>query len=527
MAKKASRFSRIREGAQTLLDERALRAHTVHSKWHRFAHFWLMVGGSFVRNRCPVRASALAYVTILALIPMLAVIVSITSSLLKKQGEESIDNFIVKLVASVTPPAMVGTNAPAQPAEGASATNPASLSLAFTHAAPEMTNEAALSAAVGATNVHGLPAFAEDAQAVKARRAMAHYIHQFIQNTRSGTLGVTGSALLIFVAISMLSRIEDTFNDIWGVARGRSWFTRVVLYWAVISLVPVLLVVALGLATEPHLESTRKLLATMPLVGHFVMPLAFQLAPICVLCLTFALIYMLIPNTKVHWGAALVGGLVSGVLFHLNNAVSVLYVSRVVSNSKIYGSLGLLPVFMVGLYFSWLILLLGAQVAYAYQNRVAYFEEKQIENINQRGREFVALRLMTYIGQRFVRGEPPPGLVEIAEGLAVPTRLVQQIMQTLCAARLATEAAGSEPAYLPARPLETITCHDILLAMRATQGQDLATRDEPARAEVFGEFHRIEEAERQAASSVSMLALVTRAQGRQRLGEGDGDEPSD
>jgi membrane protein len=235
---------------------------------------------------------------------------------------------------------------------------------------------------------------------------------------------------------------------------------------------------------------------------------------------TFALIYMLIPNTKVHWGAALVGGLVSGVLFHLNNAVSVLYVSRVVSNSKIYGSLGLLPVFMIGLYFSWLILLLGAQVAYAYQNRVAYFEEKQIENINQRGREFVALRLMTCIGQHFVRGEPPPGLVEIAEGLAVPTRLVQQIMQTLCAARLVTEAAGSEPAYLPARPLETITCHDLLLAMRATQGQDLATRDEPARAEVFGEFHRIEEAERKAASSVTMLALVNRAQGRGELIEG-------
>ena len=86
MLKKASRFRRIRESAQTLLDERALRVHTEHSKWHRFAHFWVMVGKSFIRNRCPVRASALAYATILALIPMLAVVVSITSSLLKKQG---------------------------------------------------------------------------------------------------------------------------------------------------------------------------------------------------------------------------------------------------------------------------------------------------------------------------------------------------------------------------------------------------------------------------------------------------------
>ena len=85
-------------------------------------------------------------------------------------------------------------------------------------------------------------------------------------------------------------------------------------------------------------------------------------------------------------------------------------------------------------------------------------------------------------------------------------------MQTLSSARLVAEAAGNEPAYLPARPLEAITCHNILLALRASQGQELATRDEPTRVEVYGEFQRIEEAERQAAASVTMLALVNRAQ---------------
>jgi membrane protein len=530
MVKKDSRFRRIRESAQTLLDERALRARTQHSKLHRFAHFWFMVGRSFVRNRCPVRASALAYATILALIPMLAVVVSITSSLLKQQGEDSIDHFIVKLVASITPPAMVGTNPPAIHPAQHFLTNEAHLTLALTNTAREDTNQLtlsmvgntnlpALSASITETNAERLPAFARDAEAVKARRTIARNIHEFIQNTNSGTLGVTGTALLIFVAISMLVRVEDTFNDIWGIAHGRSWFLRVILYWSVISLVPVLLVVALGLATGPHLETTRSMLTTMPVVGRYVMPILFTVAPIAVLCLTFGILYKLLPNTKVNWDAALAGGLVAGGLFHLNNLASVLYVSRVVSNSKIYGSLGLVPVFMVGLYLGWLILLFGAQVAYAYQSRAAYFEEKQIENINQRGREFIALRLMTCIGQRFVRGESPPGLVDIAGTLAVPTRLVQQIMQTLCAARIATEAAGSEPAYLPARPLETITCHDVLLAMRATDGQELATADEPTRSEVFGEFRRIEDAERAAASSVTMLALVNRAQHPKALPE--------
>ena len=96
----------------------------------------------------------------------------------------------------------------------------------------------------------------------------------------------------------------------------------------------------------------------------------------------------------------------------------------------------------------------------------------------------------------------------------MPTRLVQQVAESLSAARLTVETAGPDPGYLPARPLESMTCHDILLAMRATQGQELATRDGPAWAEVSGEFHRIAEAEQRAASSVSLLALVNRAQGQ-------------
>ena len=517
MAKKVSRFQKFREDALALLDERTLGSLTEFSNWQKFAHFWVLVWRSFTRNRCPVRASALAYVTVLALIPMLAVAVSISSALLKQEGEDQIDQFIVKLVGSLTSATMVDTNSAGTATnltvEGVAIsglTNPAS---AVTNFATEVTNDLALAAGSNAGVTNGLPSFARDAEAVKARRAIARYIHEFIQNTRSGALGLTGSILLVFAAISMLSRIEDTFNDIWGVARGRGWFMRIVLYWGVISLAPMLLVVALGLASGPHLESTKKLLTTMPFVGHLI----FQFLPVVVLCLTFALFYALIPNTKVHWQAALAGGLAGGILFHLNNVVSVLYVSRVVSNSKIYGSLGLVPVFMIGLYFSWLILLFGAQVAYAYQNRATYFEERQIENINQRGREFVALRLMTCIGQRFVRGEPPQSAVEIAAALAVPTRLVQQIMQTLSATRLVAATAGAEPAYLPARPLENITCHDLLLALRASQGQELATRDEPTRVEVYGEFHRIEEAERQAASSITMLALVNRAQAQKSL----------
>ena len=179
----------------------------------------------------------------------------------------------------------------------------------------------------------------------------------------------------------------------------------------------------------------------MPLVG----PLIFPTLTLILLWFAFAIFYQMVPNTKVRFNAALVGGIVGGTVWHMNNVFGFLYVSRVVSNSKIYGGLGLVPVFMAGVYFSWLVLLFGAQVAYAYQNRALYLQERIAENVNQRGREFVALRLMTCIGQRFQRGMPAPTSQEMSDELSIPSRLVQQVLQTLIAAHLVIEVSGLEP----------------------------------------------------------------------------------
>ncbi len=468
------------------------------SRLERFAHLGALVIRSFVRNRCPVRAAALSYTTLLALVPLLAVAIGVTSSLLKNEGEQKIYRAIDKLVSTVMPPATLNTND-----QAVSLNLSPGLSVALTPA--NVVAETNVVAA-GAGDAGG------DTRAA-AQKEAAQYIHKFIQNTRSGTLGVIGMLLLVYVAIQMLANIEDTFNDIWGVTRGRNWLLRIVLYWTTITLGPLAIVAALGLAGGSHLQTTRNLVTQMPII----VGLIFELLPLVVLWLTFALVYQVVPNTRVRFGAACVGGVVGGSLWHLNNLFGFLYVSRVVSNSKIYGSLGLMPVFMIGLYFSWLILLFGAQVAYAFQNRAAYLQDKLAENVNQRGREFVALRLMTCIGQRFQRGLPPVTIQEISVELGIPTRLAQQVLHTLLAAQLVTEIAGAESAYAPARPLETINAHHILQAMRTGTGQELPSQDEPVRAEVYGEFARIEEAERQAAVSVTMRALVNRAQARLEL----------
>lgn len=507
MANGFSILKKLREDARALWDDSIFRSRGEPSKLYRFIHFWVLVVRSFVRNRCPIRASALSYTTLLALIPILAVAMSVTSSLLRKQGEQQIEHFIEKFVSSVMPPAGNDTNAvPAMGPEEARGSRSGDNDGGARAQGQETAVQPDSTGGVAAGAVPG-------ARLSSAQRKVAEQIYGFVQNVRSGAIAGVGMLFLIYMAIQLLGQIESTFNDIWGVTRGRNWLMRVVLYWTTITLGPLLLVGALGLASGPHFEGTQRFIAKMPLIG----PLLFPLLTLMVIWLTFTLLYQLMPNTKVRFSAALVGGLVGGSLWHLNNLFGFLYVSRVMTNSKIYGGLGLVPVFMAGLYLSWLILLFGAQVAYAFQNRALYLQEKLAENVNQRGREFVALRLMTSLGQRFQRGFPPATTQQMSEDLGVPSRLVHQILQTLMSAHLVNEVTGLESAYLPARPLDSINAHHVLMAMRATQGQELVTRDEPVRQEVYGEFARIQEAEKQVASSVSILALVGRAEARLEL----------
>lgn len=443
----------------------------------RFLHFWVMVWRNFLRHRCLVRASALAYTSLLAMVPMLAVVFGITTSFLKTQGQERINAMVQRVVDMVIPPASMSTNLVAPGA-----------------------------AAAAYETEGGLSGLIRKDKVLEARKQVAAWIHEYIQNAYSGTVGITGMILLIFTGIAMLSRVEVTFNDIWGVTRGRTWFWRVVLYWSVISLGPLLLIAALVMATGSHMEATKNLLHTMPLLGRFL----FQVLPVLMLGLAFGLFYFLMPNTRVDWRAALVGGLVAGLLLHLNNLISVLYVSRVVTYSKIYGSLGMVPVFMVGLYLSWLILLFGAQVAYAYQNRAVYVQEKQSEQVHELGRELVALRIMTLLAERFEQGLPPATVSELAARLQVPSQLVQRLMAVLLRAQLAVEIAGREPAYAPARPAARITCHEVLLALRTAGGEGArALANDMASDPVSVAFQQICAAEQRAAESVSLADLLT------------------
>lgn len=452
----------------------------------RAKRFWTMVIQNFMQNRCPVRATALAYTTLLSLVPLLAVVVSISTSLLKtEEGDKRIDAAIDLAIENLAP----------QLGLVPQTTNPPSRK--------EMEEENLLDSLFG-PDEERTPIRTEaqvEAQA-DARSKVSGFIKESIKKVNSGALGATAIIGVIFVGISLLANIEATLNDIWGVTRGRSWFARIVQYWAVLSLGPLLLLVAASVAVGAQTEWVQ-IFFKQPVVKFL-----FNLLPLVIVAAGLALFYKLMPNTKVEWRAAFVGGAVAALLWGLNNQLNVLYFEQVVRNSKIYGSLGILPIFLIGLYLSWLMLLFGAQVAYAFQNRKAYLHERLADSVNHITREFIALRLMTSVAHRFNAGDPPPTLIELSDQLAVPSRLLLRIIQPLTKSGLIVEVRNITSAFAPGRPLESISYGDILQSIRSAMGQNLSTREGPEREKVQHELDLIREAEARAAAGVTLASVV-------------------
>lgn len=534
-----TRLARIASGSFGTSKEDGFSLEAGLTKFERFVHFWVLVCRSFVRNRCPVRASSLSYTTLLALIPILAVAMGVTNAILESQGEAQIRIFIERFVEKIVPSAALSKPSQVFRTPQLSLTNLEAIQFGVDQARAKLgdspllitTNDVAVESGTNSelavrvensasTNATTTPVETAETTITEAKQTVAkqaaNFIYDFAKRSSSKTLGFTGMLFLILTAIMMLTRVEETFNDIWGVTRGRDWWSRITNYTFTIGFGPMLLVLALGLMNSPSLQKSQDMIRHVP----FLAPMLTRVLPMLIICFTFAMFYKLVPNTKVDFGAALVGGTLAGILWHGYNQIAVWIASSAVSSggpSAVYRGLAIIPLLMGGLYVVWLTVLFGAQVAYAFQNRASYLQDRLVENVNQRGREFVALRLMTCIGQRFHQGQLPATIREISTELGIPSKLVQQIMRTLLAAGLVVEVTGREIGYSPARPLESINCHHILLAMRATHGQEPATRNEPVRVEVLGEFARIQDAERTAAASVSMLAMVNRAQARLRL----------
>jgi membrane protein len=455
-SRQAGRLNRLQEQVQTLINADAVAEAESRLGWsQRFAHFWILVGQMFLRNRGPVRAASLAYTTLLALVPLLAISLSVATLFLpRKEGERR-----ATLVAWIE--------------EG------------VIRAAPTL----------------GLSGEGGQAQ----RAEVADRIVSFVERIHLGGITATAAAGLIVVAIGLLRTIEVAFNDIWGIPKGRSLLMSIVFYWAVITLGPAVLLVTKG-AKVLSIVAEHSSALQSHLVGQWILSLTIFISP-ALMALAFGALYLWMPNTRVQWRAALVGGAFASALWTLNNQLSSLYHSKVLTYNAIYGSLGALPIFLFGVYFTWMIVLLGAQVSYVYQNRKAYLQERVAGRVHQQAREFAGLRLMTRIAREFTEGHPPSNTTRLSEELGIPPNLTKELLRLLNQSNLLIETRGTEASYLPSRPLARISVRDVLQALRCGSGSDLATTPDQERGVVIQILQEIGSAAAAKSGSVTLEDL--------------------
>jgi membrane protein len=300
----------------------------------------------------------------------------------------------------------------------------------------------------------------------QARKEAVQRIQSFIENINAGALGTVGTLLLIVVAIRLMMSIEESFNDVWGVTQGRSLYKKIVYYWATITLGPLMVILAIGVTSSMEYSS---LVGRLDFIPGFERAFLF-IAPFVVLWISFGLMYALMPNTRVTFRAALIGGIVGGTLWQLNNLLNTIYVSRVISYSKIYGSLGMIPVVLLGLYFSWVIVLLGAQSSFVAQNLRSFMQHRASERVDEEGREFIACRVVLLACAQFLRGQPPPTFDDVGARLGVPAPLLNRVVRRLTGGGVLSETGGDLRALVPVRPPDQITLADVLHVLRTNNG---------------------------------------------------------
>ena len=196
------------------------------------------------------------------------------------------------------------------------------------------------------------------------------YIEEFSANT--GQLTIWGLVFLLVTALTLLATIEDAFNDIWMVKKGRSLGHRILVYWTMLTLGPIL--IALSLSLSSYMWSLTTFSGQEHEVVNSLKGSLFAYLPFLLELVAFVLFYFSVPNCTVRFKHALIGGLVAAFLFELAKFGFGQYISHVKSYQLIYGALAILPVFLIWIYLSWLVVLIGAYITAAFGG-VVYLED--------------------------------------------------------------------------------------------------------------------------------------------------------
>lgn len=296
-------------------------------------------------------------------------------------------------------------------------------------------------------------------------------IDSFFRETSGGAVAVGGLSILLYTITMLLVNIEDSFNEIWQVRKSRSWSRKFSDYFAMMFIAPLFFIIA-GVATvflNTQIQEAGDTLFS-PVLLFMV-----QTIPYLMLWMVFTLLYMIMPNTNVKFSSAVVAGIFAGTIFQLVQWGYVAFQIGAARYGAIYGSFAALPLLLLWMQVSWIVVLFGAELAFANQNVENYEYEAESKNISPLNKKILALYIMHLLIQRFRAGEKPLSSEGISTHLHIPNSLVRIILNDLESVRLVNDTPldhAKESGYQPAMDINSVTIQIVIEKLEQT-GMDV------------------------------------------------------
>jgi len=302
----------------------------------------------------------------------------------------------------------------------------------------------------------------------------------FVDNVRVGVLGAIGLGFLVYTVTTLLQKIELALNFVWRVDRPRPFAQRFSQYLSVLMVGPLLIFSALGVTAAFFGSQFVQTLASIEPLGTLI-ELAAKLVPYLFVIAAFAFVYILMPNTRVRFGSAAIGATVAGILWQTLGWGFALFIAGSTKYTAIYAGFAIVIVSMIWLYLNWLIVLIGASLAFYFQNPALLFSPASELKLSNRVKEKIALLLASLIGQNYYANRPGWTLEGIAARIGVPVSSAESVLETIHRRGFVTETTDQPPQYVPARSFESITVKELLDAVRAAEEEPGLNTDTLAR----------------------------------------------
>ncbi len=286
----------------------------------------------------------------------------------------------------------------------------------------------------------------------------------FVDKMSASALGSVGLITLFITVLSLMSTIEDSFNHVWRVKSPRRLARRFSDYLSAIVVGPVLVFAAVTITATLQNNAIVHALASLQAFGAVILFL-LRLIPYITLWGAFTFVYTFIPNTRVRLRSALVGGLVAALLWQTVGWGFAVFVTSSTRYYVIYSSFAILLLFLLWLHVGWMIVLLGAQVAYAHQHIHFYQREHDLLAQSTSGREKLALQLLVLIGRNFYQGLDPINVLELSNRMRLPAGVIKELLQMLTQTRVLISLADEE-SFVLGRDPQSISIKEILDSVR-------------------------------------------------------------